>query len=65
MGQITSVGDLVAENCGKEIAVTEVGWLPLYAPKLNVLIQPYVKGIVFSGQGFVIPDYGALEGKTS
>ncbi len=50
-------------NQAEQIAITEVGWLPLYAPKLNILIKDYVKGIVFSGQGLVIPDYGALEGK--
>jgi ABC-type oligopeptide transport system substrate-binding subunit len=62
-------GDLQARlklyNQAEQIAVTEVGWLPLYTPKLNVLVKPYVKGIVFNGQGFIIPDYGALEGKTS
>ncbi len=62
-------GDISARlklyNQAEQIAVTEVGWLPLYAPKINVLIKPYVKGIVFSGQGLIIPDYSALEGKAS
>ena len=62
-------GDLDARlklyNQAEQIAVTEVGWLPLYTPKLNVLVKPYVKGIVFNGQGLIIPDYSALEGKTS
>ncbi len=62
-------GDLNARlalyNQAEQLAVTEVGWLPLYSPKLNVLVKPYVKGVVFNGQGLIIPDYGALEGKTS
>lgn len=50
-------------NQAEQIAVDEVGWLPLYNPSLNVLIKPYVGGIVFTGQGLVIPDYSALIGR--
>jgi len=52
-------------NKAEQLAVTEVGWLPLYTPKLNVLVKPYVKGFVFNGQGLFVPDYSVLEGKTS
>ena len=52
-------------NKAEQLAVDEVGWLPLYTPTLNVLVKPYVKGIIFNGQGLIIPDYSALEGKTS
>jgi ABC-type transport system substrate-binding protein len=52
-------------NQAEQIAVDEVGWLPLYNPRLNVLVKPYVEGIVFSGQGLVIPDFSALTGRTS
>jgi peptide/nickel transport system substrate-binding protein/oligopeptide transport system substrate-binding protein len=62
-------GDIKARlelyNKAEQIAVDEVGWLPLYTPKLNVLVKPYVKGIVFNGQGLIIPDYSALQGKPS
>lgn len=47
-------------NQAEQIAVDEVGWLPLYNPGVNVLVKPTVKGIVFSGQGLIIPDYSAL-----
>lgn len=52
-------------NQAEQIAVTEAGWLPLYNPRLNVLVKPYVDGIVFSGQGLVIPDYSLLTGRPS
>jgi peptide/nickel transport system substrate-binding protein/oligopeptide transport system substrate-binding protein len=50
-------------NQAEQMAVDEVGWLPLFNPRLNVLIKPYVTGIVFTGQGLVIPDYTALRGR--
>ena len=52
-------------NQAEQIAVDEVGWLPLFNPKLNVLVKPYVQGIVFNGQGLVIPDFTKLTGQTS
>lgn len=52
-------------NQAEQIAVDEVGWLPLFNPRLNVLVKPYVEGIVFSGQGLIISDYSALTGRTS
>ncbi len=52
-------------NQAEQIAVDEVGWLPLFNPKLNVLVKPYVQGIVFNGQGLVIPDFSKLTGRTS
>jgi oligopeptide transport system substrate-binding protein len=50
-------------NQAEQIAIDEVGWLPLYNPRLNVLIKPYVTGFVFTGQGLLIPDYTALRGR--
>jgi len=62
-------GDLDARlklyNQAEQIAVDEVGWLPLFNPKQNVLVQSYVQGIVFTGQGLVIPDFSKLTGKSS
>jgi len=62
-------GDLNARlklyNQAEQIAVDEVGWLPLFNPKQNVLVQPYVQGIVFTGQGLIIPDFSKLTGKSS
>ncbi|MBX3083530.1 MAG: peptide ABC transporter substrate-binding protein [Anaerolineae bacterium] len=47
----------------EELAVNEVGWLPLYNPSFNLLMKPYVQGMYVTGQGLVIADYGALAGK--
>ncbi|MCA9903283.1 MAG: peptide ABC transporter substrate-binding protein [Anaerolineae bacterium] len=47
-------------NDAEQIAVNEVGWLPLFNPRLNILVRPEVEGIVFNGQGLIIPDYSAL-----
>lgn len=47
-------------NDAEQIAVNEVGWLPLFNPRLNILVRPEVQGIVFNGQGLIIPDYSAL-----
>ncbi|MFN8529264.1 MAG: peptide ABC transporter substrate-binding protein [Anaerolineae bacterium] len=51
---------LALYNQAEQIAVSEVGWLPLYNPRLNILVSPAVQGIVFNGQGLVIPDYSAF-----
>ncbi|MEZ4668211.1 MAG: peptide ABC transporter substrate-binding protein [Anaerolineae bacterium] len=57
-------GDVAARmklyNQAEQIAVDEVGWLPLYNPNVNVLISPKVEGIAFTGQGLVIGDYSKL-----
>ncbi len=47
----------------EQIAVAEVGWLPLFAPRFSVLIKPYVSGIVPTGQGLIIPDWSAVRGR--
>ena len=48
-----------AYNKAEQIAVNEVGWLPLFSPNASSLIKPYVTGLVFTGQGVVIPDWSA------
>jgi peptide/nickel transport system substrate-binding protein/oligopeptide transport system substrate-binding protein len=50
-------------NQAEQIAVDEVGWLPLFNPRGNVLIKPYVQGIKFTGQGLIITDYTQLAGR--
>jgi oligopeptide transport system substrate-binding protein len=47
-------------NQAEQIAVNEVGWLPLFNPSLNVLVRPSVQGVVFNGQGLIIPDFSAF-----
>lgn len=51
---------LALYNQAEQIAVNEVGWLPLYNPRLNILVNPKVQGLVFNGQGLIIPDFSAL-----
>ena len=40
----------------EQIALTEVGWLPLYYGKANLLITPTVKGLVVTPQGLLPKD---------
>ncbi len=47
-------------NKAEQIAVTEVGWLSLFSPNASSLIKTYVTGLVFTGQGVVIPDWSAV-----
>jgi oligopeptide transport system substrate-binding protein len=54
---------LALYNQAEQIAVNEVGWLPLFNPKLNILVKPYVQGVVFTGQGLVITDFSAMSGR--
>ena len=40
----------------EQIALTEVGWLPLYYGKANMLIRSTVKGLVITPQGLIAKD---------
>lgn len=51
-------------NQVEQIAVDEVGWLPLFAPRFSVLIKPYVSGVVPTGQGLIVPDWSAVRGRS-
>lgn len=44
-------------NQAEQIAIDKVGWLPLFYPKFNVLLNPRVEGIVIAPTGFLIPDW--------
>ena len=50
-------------NQVEQIAVDEVGWLPLFTPRFSVLIKPYVSGVVPTGQGLIVPDWSAVRGR--
>jgi ABC-type oligopeptide transport system substrate-binding subunit len=41
----------------EQIAITEVGWLPLYYGKMNVLMKPGVSGITITAQGLMVKDW--------
>lgn len=45
----------------EQIALDKVGWLPLYNPKLNILIRPTVSGLVFTPQGIIAPDWQSVQ----
>ena len=42
-------------NQAEQIAVDEVGWLPLYVPQFSVLIRPEVTGYSLTGPGADLP----------
>ncbi|MBC8076128.1 MAG: peptide ABC transporter substrate-binding protein [Chloroflexales bacterium] len=44
----------------EQIALDEVGWLPLYTPQLNVLVRPNVSGLYFTPQGIIASDWPAV-----
>ena len=47
----------------EQIAIDKVGWLPLFFPKLNALVNPAVGGIIINGNGIAVPDYSKLKGR--
>src|SRR4051794_20612331 len=49
-------------NKAEQIAVTEVGWLPLFNAKVNVLVRDCIKGIDVTGMDYQFPNWGALSG---
>lgn len=44
-------------NQAEQIAVDKVAWLPLFYPKLNILIQPRVEGIAVTPLGLSVSDW--------
>ena len=48
-------------NQAEQIAIDKVAWLPLFYPKLNILIRPRVEGIVVTPQGLIIPDWSKVK----
>lgn len=53
-------GRMQLYNQAEQIAVDEVGWLPLYNPTLNVLVNPALQGLFFTGQGITVPDWSKV-----
>ena len=48
-------------NQAEQIAIDQVAWIPLFYPKLNILIRPRVEGMVVTPQGLIIPDWSKLK----
>jgi oligopeptide transport system substrate-binding protein len=49
-------------NKAEQIAVTEVGWLPLFNAKVNVLVRDCIEGIEVTGMDYQFPNWSALSG---
>ena len=47
-------------NNAEQIAVDQVGWLPLYYPTFNTLIRADLEGLVVTPIGIVVPDWTKL-----
>jgi oligopeptide transport system substrate-binding protein len=47
----------------EQIAVDEVGWLPLYNTKGNLLMKPTIKGLVYTAQGLFTDDWTKVTNK--
>jgi peptide/nickel transport system substrate-binding protein/oligopeptide transport system substrate-binding protein len=47
-------------NQAEQIAISRVGWLPLYYPKFNVLIRPRVEGLILTPNGILAPDWSKV-----
>jgi ABC-type transport system substrate-binding protein len=60
------VGDFAARaalyNQAEQIAVTEVGWLPLFNAKVNVLVRECIAGLDVTGMDYLVPEWSALSG---
>jgi ABC-type transport system substrate-binding protein len=52
-------------NEAEQIAVREVGWLPLFYPQVNVLLSPNVSGLAFTPGGVIADDWTAVRVSTS
>jgi len=47
-------------NQAEELAVQQVGWLPLFYPQASVLIRPGVRGLLFTSVGIIAPDWAEV-----
>jgi ABC-type transport system substrate-binding protein len=44
-------------NEAEQIALREVGWLPLFYPQVNVLLSPQIDGVEFTPGGIIADDW--------
>ncbi len=47
-------------NQAEQIAIEQVGWLPLYNPEIHVLIHPRVQGITLTPLGIIASDWSRV-----
>lgn len=61
LGDRTQIGRrLQLYNQAEQIAVDKVAWLPLFYPKLNILLRSRVEGMVLTPQGLIVPDWSKV-----
>lgn len=44
----------------EQIAIDKVGWLPLFYPEFNILLNPRVEGLAVTPNGLVAPDWAMV-----
>lgn len=44
-------------NEAEQIALTEVGWMPLYNPRINVMVRPEVHGLTFTPKDLIASNW--------
>jgi oligopeptide transport system substrate-binding protein len=47
-------------NQAEQIAIDKVGWLPLFYPRLNLLLNPRVEGLRVTPNGLVAPEWAQV-----
>jgi oligopeptide transport system substrate-binding protein len=45
----------------EQLAISEVGWLPIFYPRINVLLEPGTEGFELTGNGLIVPDYSKIK----
>lgn len=45
----------------EQIALNRVGWIPLYTPQATMLIRPNIRGLFFTAQGVLAPNWTQVE----
>jgi oligopeptide transport system substrate-binding protein len=50
-------------NQAEQIAIDQVGWLPLYNGKGSILLRPTVHGLTYTAQGLVAEDWTQVTNK--
>jgi oligopeptide transport system substrate-binding protein len=47
-------------NQAEQIAIDKVAWIPLFYPKINVLLRPRVQGMAVTPQGLIVNDWSKV-----
>ena len=47
-------------NQAEQIAIDKVGWVPLFFPKLNILVRPRLEGFLVTPNGLIVLDWSKV-----